>query len=154
IVFDTHQDPTALEAIALQCEFQTAALESFFRRLIALGGPVTAVPQLYRAAAVLAFGDRALEISVVQRVVFYFDRQALVRGIQGRTSGHRPGFEYATELKSEVVVQPARRVLLNDVAQLPGGGDRASTARLRGLVEIPLGAVSGQLPVGLGHDTL
>lgn len=45
------------------------------------------------AAAILSFRDRALEIAVVERMVFHLDGKALVMRIKRRTLRHRPGPE-------------------------------------------------------------
>ena len=48
--------------------------------IIALGLPIAAVPELHGAAAILALGNRAFEIAVVERMILDLDRQAFVRG--------------------------------------------------------------------------
>ena len=116
ITFAAHpdQDPAASQACTLQREFKIAAVECLLRRSAALGNPITSVPQLNRAAAVLSTGNRALEISIVQRMIFDFDCQALIRRIERRTLGDGPGLEHSIELQPQVVVQAPRRVLLYD----------------------------------------
>ena len=68
------------------------------------GAQVAAVPQLDGAAAVLALGDRALEVAIIQRMVFDFHGQALVMRIERRALGHGPGFEYPVEFEAEIIV--------------------------------------------------
>src|SRR6266513_1816116 len=72
-----------------------------------------AVPHDHFARAVLLRGNHALERGVVVRVVLGHDREALVRGVERRASGNGPGLEHAVALQPEVVVQLARRVLLD-----------------------------------------
>ena len=83
-----HQHPAAAQALTFQGEFELALFQSFVG--IALGDPIAAVPQLDRAAAILTFGDRPLEVAIIQRVVLDLDRQPLVVRIERGTLGHRP----------------------------------------------------------------
>src|SRR5262249_25142620 len=62
---------------------------------------------------VLALRDRPLERSVLERVVLDVDGEPLLRRIEARPLRHRPALEDAVELESEVVVEPARGVLLH-----------------------------------------
>ena len=84
------------------------------------GRPEAAVPQHDRAAAVLALGDRAFEVAVVERVVLDLDRQPLVGGVERRALGHRPGLEHAVVLEAEIVVQAGGGMLLDDEARVFG----------------------------------
>ncbi len=130
-----------MQPFSIQGEFQIAAVERFLRRFTAFRTPITAVPELHRAAAVLTFGNRALEVSVVQRMIFDFHRQALVLWIEGRTSSHRPGLEHPVELQAKVIVQLARRVLLYDEPQARRGRHLSLTRGLFGLGKVALGAI-------------
>ena len=51
---------------------------------IALRHPVAAVPQLHRAAAILAFRNGPFEVAVIERMVLDLDRQPLVVRIERR----------------------------------------------------------------------
>src|ERR1051326_9230336 len=86
---------------------------------IAYRGPMAAVPDDDRAAAVLALGDVALELEIVERMVFGANRKPLLARHQARSSRHRPALEHAVELEPQIVMQPARRVLLHH--ELPAG---------------------------------
>ncbi len=77
--------------------------------------------------------DRAFEIAVVERVVFHFDREPLVRRIERGPARDRPGLEHAIQLQPEVIVQPARGVLLDDEAQPLRWRHVTRAARLGGL---------------------
>ena len=77
VPFHAHQHPAAMQALAFEDELEVALLQAFMR--IALRRPVAAVPQLHRAAAILAFRNGALEVAVVERMVLDLDRQALDR---------------------------------------------------------------------------
>jgi len=84
---------------------------------IAFGNPVAAVPQLHRPAAILALGNGAFEIAIVERVVLDFDRKSLVMRIEGGSARHGPGLEDAIELEAQIVVQAPRFVALDNEAQ-------------------------------------
>ena len=139
VVLHAHEHPAALQPLAFQSEFQVAALQPLMR--IALGNPVAAVPQLHRAAAILALGNGAFEIAIVERVVLDLDRKALVVRIERGPARHRPGLEDAVELEPEIVVQAPRVVPLDDEAQRRGGRHAPSSPPVRCLGEIPLGAI-------------
>jgi hypothetical protein len=59
----------------------------------------------------------ALEVTVVERMVLDFDRETLIGGIQGWAAGHGPGFEDPVELKSQIIVESSRRMLLDHETQ-------------------------------------
>src|SRR5262249_20145085 len=92
--------------------------------------------------------DGTFEIAVLQRMVFDLDRQTLVRWIERGPFGHRPGLEDAAVLEPQIIVQTARRVLLDDKAGVFGPADLGPAAGLRRLCEIALGLVLGKLPLG------
>ena len=117
-------------------------------RVVALGErPRSPVPDDHVAAAVLAGGDHALEVEVVERVVLDVGRQALHVGVERRTLGHRPAEQDARRLQAEVVVQPARPVPLHDEAP-PVGGRRVGAPRLGRQGEVTLGPIRAQPLVG------
>src|SRR6516165_6498294 len=137
-----HQHPAAVQLVALQRELQVALFETAFG---VLGFPITAIPELHSAAAILAFGNGAFEIAVVERMVLDFHRQALVMRIERGPPGDRPGFEHAVKFQPEIVVQARSGMLLDHEAALLRRPDRGFAARLRGLFEIPLFAVGGEV---------
>ena len=53
-------------------------------------------------------------------MVFDFDRQALVVGIERRTFCHRPGLEHAIQLQPQIVMQARRGMFLDDEAKMLG----------------------------------
>src|SRR5262249_12987897 len=77
-----HQRPTALELLAVQDELDLALCQAVLRRARAFELPIAAVPHLPGAAAILALRDRALEIAVIERMVFDFDCEALVMWVE------------------------------------------------------------------------
>ena len=105
VVPDLHEHPTTFEPFAGENELEIAGLESVFRTLRSLRRPVTAVPHLHGAAAVLTLRDRAFEIPVVERMIFHLHGQALVGGIDRRALGDGPRFEDAVQFKSQVIVE-------------------------------------------------
>ncbi len=144
IAMHTHQHPTAFELCAFQREFKVACKEGLVRGLGALGSPEAAVPQHDRAAAVLALRDRALEITVVERMILDFHGQTFVGGIQRRSAGNRPGLEHTLPFQAHIVVQLPGGMLLHDEAQARGGCYALLARGLLGFREVALGAINGE----------
>src|ERR1700730_1061490 len=90
VIFHPHENPATAQALALQGKFELARFQGLLGRLVASRNPVAAVPELHRAAAVFAFGNRAFEITVIERMIFDLNGEPLVGGIQGGASGHSP----------------------------------------------------------------
>src|SRR5450631_4418294 len=107
-----------MEMRALQSELQIARGQCLLRCSAAFGMPITAVPQLHRATAVLSWGNGSLEVAVIERMIFDFHGQPLIGGIVGRTACDSPGLEHSVEFQSEVEVKPACCVLLHHETQL------------------------------------
>ena len=82
IVLHPHQHPAAVQPLAVEREFEVALRPAPARRHAAFGLPVAAVPELHRAAAILALGDGALEVAIVERMILDLHRQPLV--VRGR----------------------------------------------------------------------
>ena len=79
VALQAHDHPGPVHPLAFHDELQLAlgegladVLEALLRR------PVAAVPQHHRAATVLALGDRAFEVAVVERVILDLDRQPTI----------------------------------------------------------------------------
>ena len=142
VVAHAHQHPTAVQLLAIQRELQVALLEA---GLGSVGFPVAAVPQLHRAAAILSLGNGAFEIAVIERMILDFHREPLVVRIERGPAGDRPGFEHAVEFEPEIVVQPGRGVLLDHEATPLRGRDLDFARRLRGLLEVPLLPIDGEV---------
>src|SRR5258708_10103207 len=90
ISLHTDQHPTAMQALAVEPELQGPGFERGFGRIRAFGRPVAAVPNHHRTAAVLSFGDGALEVAILERMIFDLDGEALFAGIERGTASHRP----------------------------------------------------------------
>src|SRR5258707_14478468 len=71
--------------------------------------------------AMVALGDGPFKSSIFKRMILHHDGQAFVPGIQRRTFGDRPALERAIELQSKIVMEPGRRMLLNDKTKSAGG---------------------------------
>jgi hypothetical protein len=145
VVPDADQHPTTLESFAGQDKFEVAGFDSVLGRLGTLRRPETAIPHLYRAAAVLALGDGAFEVAVVQRMIFHLHRQAFVSRIDRRPLGDGPRFEDAVQLQAKVIVQVARGMLLNDEPQMFSRQHLPRSARFLGFGEIALGSIGLEL---------
>lgn len=144
-----HEMPLAFQLLAVQLELQMAFLEAESR--IELGRPRAFVPDHDRAAAVLALRDDALEAAIVERMVLGRHRQPLLAGDQARPLRHRPALQHAVHLQPEVIVQPPRRMLLDDIG-IAASARRRLARRLRRPREIALGIIGVER---LGHgDTV
>jgi hypothetical protein len=78
VVAHAHQNPAALQLAAGERELEIALAQRRIDVAVALRRPEPAVPEHDGAAAVLALGDRAFEVAIVERVVLDLDGQALV----------------------------------------------------------------------------
>src|SRR5262249_37051304 len=106
------------------------------------GFPGAAIPQKDGAAAVLSFGDDALEIAVVEGVILDMHRQPFVPRIEARSFRDRPAFEDAFELESKIVMEPRSAVLLHDERPMPFARLFGHLARgLRSLLEVALAPI-------------
>jgi hypothetical protein len=81
VVLDLDEVPTALHAPAVQGDVQVALLVTRLDRILGIRSPEASVPQHHGAAAILAFGNHAFEIAVVEGVRLGLNRQPLVVGI-------------------------------------------------------------------------
>ena len=139
-----NQGEGASEFAPKELEFEVAPLQHLLRIAVepARGAPV---PNHHRAAAVLAFGDPALEVEIFQRVVLHVNGQALLSRVQTRPLGDGPRREHAVDLEPEVIVQAAGGMLLDHKADgtglLPGAGGRTRASRFRGDLEAALALV-------------
>jgi hypothetical protein len=77
-------------------------------------------------------------------MVLGLDGEPLLAGIEGRSARHRPRFQDAVALQAEIVMQPARRMLLDDEQQRPVAARAHRGRRLRGDGERALGRVFGE----------
>ena len=87
-----HQNPFAVQFLAVKNEFEVALGQALVR--VTLRFPGAFIPQHYRAAAILAFGDGAFESPILHGVIFHLDRQPLVAGHVTWAFGHRPALEH------------------------------------------------------------
>jgi hypothetical protein len=135
-----HEAPSALELAARELELEVA-----FGQLsvwVVIGRPAAAVPDDDAASTVFALGDAPLELGIVERVVLDMHREALVVGREARAPGDGPALQDTVELEAQVVMQPARGMLVHD-EQLPGLAAQLA-ARLRGAREVALAVVVAQ----------
>jgi hypothetical protein len=93
VLFHADKNPAAVQTLSLQHELEVAASERFLWRFVALGLPISAVPELNRPAAIFALGDRSLEIPIIERMILDLDREPLIMGIERRAAGHSPRFK-------------------------------------------------------------
>src|SRR5215831_15053810 len=137
---DLDECPASMELLAIQRELQRACAIGLVR--VADRLPGAAIPDKHSAAAVLALGDDALEVAVLDRVILDVHGQPLVRGIEARPLGDRPALENAFELEPKIVVEPRGGVLLNhERARRRAGLVRHLTRRLGCFLEIALATI-------------
>src|SRR5262249_34791520 len=114
-----HQVPGAVKLLAVEGERELAFVEPPVRVILRL--PRAAIPDHHGAAAVLALGDRAFERVVLGRVVLHLHGEPLLARNEARAARDGPALHHAVELEPQVVMQPARGVLLDDEL-MPGAG--------------------------------
>ena len=135
--------------LALEAQHDLAALPL-------LGRVRAAVPDPHPPPAVLALGDVAGEVQVLERVVLGVDRESVAVRVTRDTARQRPGRQHPLVLEPQVPVQAGRVVLLDHVAARGRLVARCSllVARLRGAVEVALRAVVGELVARFCHRCL
>jgi hypothetical protein len=145
--------PSPRELVAAELELEVALAQPGVR--VADRLPAPAVPDDDAAGSVLALRNRTLEFGVLERMVLRLDRHPLVGGTQARSLGDRPALEDAVQLEPEVIVETARGVLLDHVAQLGARSlvpsERRARGRLRGAVEVALAIVLAQSAAQAAH---
>ncbi len=152
VLVEANQMPGALHAAAIEHCGEVPLLQLRLDAHRAVGAPIASVPQHHCAAAILALGDGALEVTVVEGMVLDFDRQAPFVGVERRPARHRPGLEHALVFEPQVVVQACGRVLLDHEAETLGGSDVLLAGRLSGDAEVALVLVG--LEFAIGHRRL
>jgi hypothetical protein len=127
-----------LELFAFESEGETALLEALIG--VAFRKPPTAIPDQDDAGAIRAFRNGPLERVVVNRVIFDLYRKPLGAGNEARPFGDRPALHHPTEFEAQIVMQPTRGVLLEDV--LVAFGTIEAPAWLGGQVKFSLPMVN------------
>ena len=135
------QRVAAFEADAAERELDLAAAHRLSRRrLLEFERPP--IPDHDGTAAVLAFGNRPLEVVVADRMVFDVRRQPALRWVKRRPFGDRPADQHPFHFEAKVVVQPCRPVLLHDEAVAAAWVRHA--LGLGSLAEIALSLIFGE----------
>ena len=101
-----HERPLPFELAPVQDHGQRA-IGALARDLVG-----AAIEQLHRAGAVLARRDVALEVGVLERVVFDVNRERALASAQRHAARQRPAHQGAVALQPQVVVQAARGMAL------------------------------------------
>src|SRR5699024_5925103 len=102
------------------------------------------VPDRDLAGTVLAVGDPPFEIGVLERMVLGLDRKTIVLRIGRRALRQSPGGEHSFVFESEIPVQSARVVLLDDEAEIASAGAVSVGNRLIRVLRIPSAPVDLQ----------
>ncbi len=136
-VLHGHDGEGAVELLAMEPEFQVAARDLSETGIFAEDLEDAAVPQHYTARAVVAFGDIAFEIAVVNGVVLHHGGEGFLRRIERRSLWHGPRFQGAADLQAEVVMEVGGVVTLDEeTARMRGTRLRCRGFRLRSSAEI------------------
>src|ERR1700732_2658714 len=130
-----NQVPTPFEPRAVQRKRQMPFSKPLLR--IALRLPSAAVPDDHRARAIFALRNISLEIKVFDRVVLGADRKPLFADREARAFGDRPAFQDSVDLEPQIVMQPARRVFLNDELSALALDSRTCGLRSPGEIALP-----------------
>ena len=112
----TRKDPGAVKLLAVEAKMQPPFAQRR-QRIGILRRPHTLVPKEHLACAILLLRDHALELAILERMVFGLHGETLVGRIEARPLRHRPALQHAGELEPEVVMQPRRGVALDVIAQ-------------------------------------
>src|SRR5262249_3189938 len=97
------------------------------------------VPDDAVAGAVLAVGDAALEVAVLERVILGLHREPLLCRVVARALRRGPAGEDAIDLEPDVVVKPCGVVLVHHVSELSAGAGHWPPRRgLRSDAEVSL----------------
>ncbi len=126
-----HEMPFPVQLFALEHESEAALPVVFVR--VTLGIPTAAIPDQHGATAVLPLRDGALEAVVLDRMILDVHGQALLARHQAWAARDGPALHHPVELEPEIVVQAARRVLLDHESVAFGAA--CLPARLRRDVE-------------------
>src|SRR5205823_2870620 len=144
-----HERKRTLDLLAAQQEAELALLQRFAHTpfgFIALVEPGAAfiravnpaIPDDHLSRAILSRGNRTFEGGVIERMVLGLRGEALFARIERRPLGHGPGLEDAVALEPQVIVHPARGMLLEDEQQRPLARRERRGRRLRGRIEAAL----------------
>ena len=132
-----HPPPAELEPKELELEL--APRDLLLRRPVAERAEPAAIPDNGRPRAVAALGDHPLEVGVLDGVVLDVDGQAAFAVAHRGALGHRPAREHAVDLEPQVVVEPPRRVLVDDEQVAVGRPAVAERlGRARGIALLPV----------------
>src|SRR4030095_10547473 len=85
-----------------------------FYGLFAVNVVGPAVPDHHGTATILSFRNHPLEVFIFNRMVFDFDGKMFLAALPGKSLRQRPRFQHTFHFQAEVVMQPARSMLLND----------------------------------------
>ena len=106
------QRPPAVKFVAFQLKQQF----SFFKSCLHVfeGNPYPSIPDDHGSSAVVPFRNDPLEVTILERVILNFYREALVGRICGRALGDRPRHEDAIQFEPQIPMQPRRIVHVHD----------------------------------------
>lgn len=122
-----YEMPASFQLLAMQNEIEMAF--SIARMGISLGRPGAMIPDQNCAGAILSFWNRALESTIIKRMILDMDGQAFLARHEAWPARYRPTFQDAIEFEAEIIMQPRGSMFLHDEAI--AGSARSASARLR-----------------------
>src|SRR5580765_4426319 len=128
--------PASAQLEAEQLELELAPLDLLARRLGLQELEAAGVPHDRRAGAIVPLGNEPLEVGVLDGMVFDVHGEALLVGTHRRALGHGPALQHAVDLEPQIVVEPARRVLVDDEPVPAGRAGSAEGLRGRGWIAL------------------
>ena len=137
------------DLLAVQRHDHLAAFGGAVGRVVGelLGVIGSGVPDIDLTTAVLPFRDLSSERQVFHRVILGVHREVIDRRGVGQVLGYRPTDQNAITFQPEVVVQPARVMLLDDERVVVADLRRLRRNRFGRLRTVPHAAIGGQ-PIG------
>src|ERR1700693_6609193 len=135
--FDQHK--TSSQFLAVQNEFQFAAIDLLLRGQIPFDFERAVVPNNHVAGAIISLRYFTLELGVLERMIFRLNSEAFIARVHRRAFGDGPGLQYAVDFQTEIVMQAPRVMLLNDELRTAMGW--APAGGLRGGIKPPLAFV-------------
>src|SRR2546429_3830073 len=119
------QGPSPLQLVAEQLELELAARDLLAGRLWFQKLEPAGVPHDRRPGPIAALGNDAFEVGVLDGMVFDVHGQTLLVRAHRGPLGHGPALQHAVDLQPQIVVEPARRVLVDHE---PAAAGRAGPA--------------------------
>src|SRR2546429_542467 len=137
------QGPSPLQLVAEQLELELAARDLLAGRLWFQKLEPAGVPHDRRPGPIAALGNDAFEVGVLDGMVFDVHGQTLLVRAHRGPLGHGPALQHAVDLQPQIVVEPARRVLVDHEPAAAGRAGPAEGLGGRGRFALAPGLLGG-----------